>query len=211
MRALPRRRVVTVRAAAVRPLEPPDAYGDVPRRVLGRDGCIRPWSRPAAGTNGAARMLAAPRSRGGFPGGRGCARGLFRVGLDPVEGWQSGARSGSGGVVAYITSQITSSSGPCQQANSRPRFTCFCNAGRRSQGGGRQAARRPRPQGGGRALREPVLPLIPAALQAHVREQADEQGVVARGPLISSQNTRCPRAGTPAGKGAAMWHARSRG
>jgi hypothetical protein len=35
-------KVVTVRASALRPLEPPDAYQDVPRRILGRDGNIRP-------------------------------------------------------------------------------------------------------------------------------------------------------------------------
>ncbi len=35
--------------------------------------------------------------------------------------------------------------------------------------------------------------------------------MVASGPLISSQNTRYFWAATPAGKGAAMWHAHSGG
>jgi len=34
--------VVQVRAAGLRPLEPPEAYQAVPRRVFGRDGRIRP-------------------------------------------------------------------------------------------------------------------------------------------------------------------------
>jgi len=34
-------KVVSVQAQAVRPLEAPDAYRDVPRRVRGNDGCIR--------------------------------------------------------------------------------------------------------------------------------------------------------------------------
>jgi hypothetical protein len=34
-------KVVTVRASSLRPLETPDAYKDVPRRILGRDGSIR--------------------------------------------------------------------------------------------------------------------------------------------------------------------------
>jgi len=37
--------VVTMPAAAVRPLEHPGAYQHVPRRTLGKDGQIRPWSR----------------------------------------------------------------------------------------------------------------------------------------------------------------------
>src|SRR2546425_11136450 len=39
-----RHHVVSVRAEAVRRLENPDAYARVPRRVLGTDGQIRPWS-----------------------------------------------------------------------------------------------------------------------------------------------------------------------
>jgi hypothetical protein len=35
-------KVVVVRASSLRPLEAPDAYQDVPRRILGRDGRIRP-------------------------------------------------------------------------------------------------------------------------------------------------------------------------
>ena len=42
-----RHHVVSVRAETVRRLENPDAYARVPRRVLGRDGQIRPWT-PAA-------------------------------------------------------------------------------------------------------------------------------------------------------------------
>jgi hypothetical protein len=38
--------MVSVRAGAVRPLENPGAYARVPRRVLGTDGQIRPWTRP---------------------------------------------------------------------------------------------------------------------------------------------------------------------
>ncbi len=34
-------------AASLAPLEEPDAYRDVPRRVLGKDGKIRPWAPPA--------------------------------------------------------------------------------------------------------------------------------------------------------------------
>lgn len=40
----PRRHVVSVRAGSIRPLEPPDAYRQVPRRVLGNDGIIRAWA-----------------------------------------------------------------------------------------------------------------------------------------------------------------------
>jgi hypothetical protein len=40
----PIHKVVTVRAAGVQPLEPPESYASVPRRVRGRDGLIRPWS-----------------------------------------------------------------------------------------------------------------------------------------------------------------------
>lgn len=37
-------KVVDVRAGSLRPLEDPDAYSAVPRRVRGSDGLIRPWS-----------------------------------------------------------------------------------------------------------------------------------------------------------------------
>lgn len=47
-----RHRVVSVRAGAVRPLENPGAYARVPRRVLGRDGQIRPWTPAAPSTPG---------------------------------------------------------------------------------------------------------------------------------------------------------------
>lgn len=36
-----------VRASSLQPLEDPDAYCEVPRRVRGRDGLIRPWSGEA--------------------------------------------------------------------------------------------------------------------------------------------------------------------
>jgi hypothetical protein len=36
--------VTPVRASSLQPLEEPDAYREVPRRVRGRDGLIRPWS-----------------------------------------------------------------------------------------------------------------------------------------------------------------------
>jgi hypothetical protein len=39
-------KVVQVRAGSLRPLEPPEAYKDVPRRVYGRDG---PQAPPLAG------------------------------------------------------------------------------------------------------------------------------------------------------------------
>ncbi len=47
-----RHHVVSVRAAAVRPLENPGAYARVPRRMLGRDGQIRPWTPAASRTQG---------------------------------------------------------------------------------------------------------------------------------------------------------------
>ena len=42
-----RHHVVSVRAEGVRPLENPEAYKNVPRRTLGRDGHIRPWTPSA--------------------------------------------------------------------------------------------------------------------------------------------------------------------
>jgi hypothetical protein len=42
------RMVVAVRAANVRPLEPPSTYRQVPRRVLRRDGSLREWAPPSA-------------------------------------------------------------------------------------------------------------------------------------------------------------------
>ena len=47
-----RHHVVSVRAGAVQPLEDPGAYARVPRRVLGRDGQIRPWTPAAPSTPG---------------------------------------------------------------------------------------------------------------------------------------------------------------
>jgi hypothetical protein len=40
----PKHLVVQVRAARLKPLESPEAYADVARRVRGNDGVIRPWS-----------------------------------------------------------------------------------------------------------------------------------------------------------------------
>lgn len=40
-------KVVSVRAASLAPIEAPDAYTDVPRRILGHDGAIRPLKPPA--------------------------------------------------------------------------------------------------------------------------------------------------------------------
>jgi len=40
----PVHKVVTVRASGLRPLEQPESYEQVPRRVRGRDGIVRPWS-----------------------------------------------------------------------------------------------------------------------------------------------------------------------
>ncbi len=40
----PLHKVVSVRAATLQPLEGPESYERVPRRVRGRDGVIRPWS-----------------------------------------------------------------------------------------------------------------------------------------------------------------------
>ena len=47
-----RHHVVSVRADTVRRLEGPGAYTRVPRRVLGRDGQIRPWTPGAPITPG---------------------------------------------------------------------------------------------------------------------------------------------------------------
>jgi hypothetical protein len=44
-----RHKIACVRAGTLRPLENPAAYTDVPRRVLGRDGLIRPWNRNPPG------------------------------------------------------------------------------------------------------------------------------------------------------------------
>jgi hypothetical protein len=40
------RHVTSVRAERLEPLESAEVYAQVPRRVLGRDGEIRPWSPP---------------------------------------------------------------------------------------------------------------------------------------------------------------------
>jgi hypothetical protein len=40
----PIHKVVTVHASGLEPLEEPESYSQVPRRVRGRDGLIRPWS-----------------------------------------------------------------------------------------------------------------------------------------------------------------------
>jgi len=42
-----RHHVVSVRADGIRRLENPEAYKGVPRRTLGRDGRIRPWTPSA--------------------------------------------------------------------------------------------------------------------------------------------------------------------
>ncbi len=47
-----RHHVVSVRAGTVRRLEDPDAYARVRRRVLGRDGQIRPWIPAVPATPG---------------------------------------------------------------------------------------------------------------------------------------------------------------
>ena len=49
-----RHHVVSVRAETVQRLENPDAYARVPRRVLGTDGQIRPWSPAGPSTRHAA-------------------------------------------------------------------------------------------------------------------------------------------------------------
>ena len=46
----PRHHVVEVQAASLRPLEGPEAYEGVPRRIFGRDGKVRPWTRQASET-----------------------------------------------------------------------------------------------------------------------------------------------------------------
>jgi hypothetical protein len=43
-----RHKVVSVQAASLAPLEAPESYRDVPRRVLGNDGKIRRWRPPAS-------------------------------------------------------------------------------------------------------------------------------------------------------------------
>jgi hypothetical protein len=40
----PVHQVVSVAATGLQPLEEPESYEKVPRRVRGRDGLIRPWS-----------------------------------------------------------------------------------------------------------------------------------------------------------------------
>lgn len=40
----PQHKVVTDRASRLQPLDDPESYQHVPRRVRGRDGVIRPWS-----------------------------------------------------------------------------------------------------------------------------------------------------------------------
>ena len=40
----PKHMMVEVRADGLRPLEEPDAYAGVPRRVFGNDGALRPWT-----------------------------------------------------------------------------------------------------------------------------------------------------------------------
>ena len=42
-----RHHVVSVRTDSIRRLENPEAYKGVPRRTLGRDGRIRPWTPSA--------------------------------------------------------------------------------------------------------------------------------------------------------------------
>ncbi len=40
----PIHKIVTIRATGLQPLEGPESYSRVPRRVRGRDGVVRPWS-----------------------------------------------------------------------------------------------------------------------------------------------------------------------
>jgi hypothetical protein len=40
----PVHKIVNVRASGLQPLDEPEMYSRVPRRVRGRDGIIRPWS-----------------------------------------------------------------------------------------------------------------------------------------------------------------------
>jgi hypothetical protein len=40
----PIHKVVSVRASGLQPLEEPESYTKVPRRLRGSDGLIRPWS-----------------------------------------------------------------------------------------------------------------------------------------------------------------------
>jgi hypothetical protein len=49
-------KVVDVRAGSLQPLEPPDAYSAVPRRVRGSDGLIRPWSGESGLRRGCHRL-----------------------------------------------------------------------------------------------------------------------------------------------------------
>ena len=44
----PVRHVVSVEARRVQPLEAPEAYRNVPRRIRGMDGVIRPWPSPSS-------------------------------------------------------------------------------------------------------------------------------------------------------------------
>ena len=45
----PVQKIVNVSAAGLQPLEEPERYSRVPRRVRGRDGMIRPWSGEVSG------------------------------------------------------------------------------------------------------------------------------------------------------------------
>ena len=49
-RGSPYRHVACVPAGSVQPIEQPEAYRAVPRRVRGRNGVIQPW-RPGAARN----------------------------------------------------------------------------------------------------------------------------------------------------------------
>jgi hypothetical protein len=69
----PRRHVVSVRAASVRPLELPGAYQHVPRRVRRNDGTIRPGAAPLI-TSVMVRHERADRAEGLIdPHGRGAS------------------------------------------------------------------------------------------------------------------------------------------
>lgn len=42
-------KIVSLGASALQPLDEPERYAKVPRRVRGRDGAIRPWSGEISG------------------------------------------------------------------------------------------------------------------------------------------------------------------
>jgi hypothetical protein len=60
-----RHKVVEVQAGSVSPLEAPEAYAEVPRRIFANDGTVRRWSPQHSGTP---RQPGQPSRLAGWPG-----------------------------------------------------------------------------------------------------------------------------------------------